>query len=279
MLHIPKVLDPLADFEKSTDRTGFYPWNTVAPLVENNEETGSNRGSLPFRITLARTEEQLAKAVALRVLTFGKRSLELASVLGTPEKADYSENAVVLIAESKESLDCLGTLRIVSNLRSPLDIESYPSFPTALAGRRIARAERLGVLPGRIGTLAKLALFKALHRYCLALQIDWIVVQATPPRDRDYRLLGFNPIMEEETFTSMLSPGKAQVCLALNAHQAERDFHDRGHYLYQFMIGTWHPDIDIFSSVQGAWVRPRNPLFDPPSPSCASDMPRTGKTQ
>jgi hypothetical protein len=259
MFHDLNIGDPVATFSETKDHVGFYPRRNIASFLHDPGMLDSNRGSLPFRITLARTEQQLAKAVALRAITFGRRSLELATILGQADETDYSGNAVVLIAESKESGDCLGTMRIVSNLSAPLDLESHPSFPAALAGRRIARAERLGVKPGKVGTLAKLTLFKALHRYCLALQIDWIVVQATPPRDRDYRLLGFKPIMEDANFASKLAADKEQVCLALNVHQAEREFHDAGHHLYQFMIGTWHPDIEIFSSIQGQWSRPRTP--------------------
>ena len=257
MFHNTSLDDPTSTFAKASDQTGFYPLTSVAPLLDSDALLGSNRGSLPFRITLARTEQQLAKAVALRAMTFGRRSLELATILGKPDEVDYSENAVVLIAESKENSDCLGTLRIVSNLNQPLDLESHPEFPPNLVGRRIALAERLGVKAGKTGTLAKLALFKALHRYCLALQIDWIVVQATPPRDRDYRLLGFKPIMENAQVESLLSPGKVKVGLAMNVHSAEREFHDAGHHLYQFMIGTWHPDIEIFASLQSQWSRPR----------------------
>jgi hypothetical protein len=257
MLHDTPLDDPTVTYAIGQERAGFYPLNNVAAFLENSSLLGSNRGSLPFRITLARTEEQLAKAVALRASTFGRRSLQLATVLGKPDETDYSPNSVVLIAESKENQDCLGTLRIVSNLSTPLEFESHPQFPAALAGRRIAQAERLGVVPGKVGTLAKLTLFKALHRYCLALQIDWIFVQATPPRDRDYRLLGFKQVMEDVSFDSKLDPDKSKVTLAMNVHMAEREFHDSGHHLYKFMIATWHPDIEIFSSVQSQWSRPR----------------------
>lgn len=263
--------DPLANYSKGTNGSGFYPLSTLDTLMRSEVLLTNHRGSLPFRITIARTQDQLDKAVALRATTFGRKSLELATVLGKPDEFDYADGTVVLIAECKATGDCLGTMRIASNLVETLSQERHPNFPADLSGRRIARAERLGVRPGKNATLAKLTLFKALHRYCLAVQIDWIIVLATPPRDRDYRLLGFSKIMADSVFESRLNPGMYQSVLALNAHAAERQFHSVGHHLYSFMIGTWHPDIEIFSSVQSQWSRPR--VRSPEAQAAAPSFP------
>ncbi len=238
--------------------SGYYPIDSIQQAANHEASPFGATGILPFRITLARTDDQLRRAIAIRAAAFGRKALQLATILGEPEPTDKSPNAVVLIAEDKLSGNCVGTLRIASNLHGPLDLDSIETMPEELKGRRIARAERLGVVKGRVGSLAKIALFKALHRYCLALQIEWIVVQVTPPRDRDYRLLGFKEILDDQVFESFISPGMRQVCLALNTHSAERMFFKSGHRLYTFMIRTWHPDIDIFSSVQNQWARPRN---------------------
>lgn len=257
MLNDSTIDNPLASFSKGNNGSGFYPLPTLDTVMRSEVLLSNYRGSLPFRVTIARTQDQLDKAVALRAATFGRKSLELAVILGKPDEVDYADGTVVLIAECKATGDCLGTMRIASNLVEALSQEKHPNFPADLLGRRIARAERLGVRPGKTATVAKLALFKALHRYCLAVQIDWILVLATPPRDRDYRLLGFSEIMADTVFESKLNPGTYQSVLALNAHAAERQFHSAGHHLYNFMIGTWHPDIEIFSSVQSQWARPR----------------------
>lgn len=246
----PNGPDPVDRF------TGFYP---IRALTQSSDTAGTSKSTelLPFRITLARTEAQLRRAVSVRASAFGRKSLELATALGEPEPADRSADSVVIIAEDKVTGDPIGTMRIASNLQRPMDIEAYDDLPDALVGRRIARAERLGVTTRRNASLVKVALFKALHRYCLALQIEWIVVQVTPPRDKDYRALGFFEILPDVNFESFILPGTRQICLALNAESAERRFHAVDHMLYRFMFATWHPDIDVFSSVRGEWARPR----------------------
>ena len=78
MFHDLTIGDPIATFAETSERAGFYPRNNLASFLQDRDVLDSNRGSLPFRITLARTEQQLAKAVALRAMTFGRRSLDLA---------------------------------------------------------------------------------------------------------------------------------------------------------------------------------------------------------
>ncbi len=38
---------------------------------------------------------------------------------------------------------------------------------------------------------------------------------------------------------------------------AERRWREAGHPLYDFMFVQYTPDIDVFSSLSGAWVQPR----------------------
>jgi hypothetical protein len=239
-----------------TPFTGFYPVKSVMRGVSAEPGTRQTQ-HLPFRVILARTDDQLRRAVAVRASAFGRKSLELATILGQPEPADLTEDSIVLIAEDKVTGNCVGTMRIATNLRRPLDIESIEGMPEQVIGRRVARAERLGIATREYASLVKVALFKALHRYCLALQIEWIVVQVTPPRDKDYRALGFFEILPDAKFESFIIPGVKQICLAFNAESAERRFKSVDHMLYEFMFATWHPDIDVFSSIQSQWARPR----------------------
>ncbi len=213
---------------------------------------------LPFKVRIVRTEDHLSKAVQIRAESYGRHHPEVAELLRSPEEADRSPFALVLLAESKLSGDALGTLRIETNTRGPLSIEGLLPPHSPYSGRTIAFVTRLGIRANPDAALVKLALFKALHRYCLACQIDWIVVTARPPMDRQYLRLGFEDVYDEKTLVPIpWSENIPMRIMALETISCEREWKRDGHPLYSFMINDYTPDIEIFNSVSGIWGRPR----------------------
>ena len=221
---------------------------------------------LPFTVRIVRTEEHLSKAVVVRAKTYSRHHPELAQQLQSPEAADRAPFALVLLAESKSDSAALGTMRIETNTSTPLPVEALLPSNSAFTARTIAYVTRLGVHRGSDAPLVKVALFKALHRYCLACQIDWIVVTARPPMDRQYVKLGFADVFPPNTLIPIpwSSSIKTRI-LALETIAAERQWREARHPLYKFMIEDFTPDIQIFSSVSGAWGRPRATPTPPPS--------------
>jgi len=223
--------------------------------------------SLPFTVKIVRTEDHLSKAIAVRSRSYGKHHPAVAEQLKEPEPADRSDAALVLLAESKQDECALGTLRIETNLPRPSLVESL--LPDSAKCKRctIAYVTRLAVRGGQQSSLVKLALFKALHRYCLAAQIDWMVVTALPPLDRQYVQLGFVDVFSPDTLVPVpWSQNLAMRVLTLNVVTCESDWRTGNHTLYKFMFEDYTPDIEIFSSVSGIWSRPRNRPVDPPDP-------------
>ena len=213
---------------------------------------------LPFRVRLARTHDQLSKAIGVRKQAYSKHLPTLSDVLGEPERADKYADSIVLLAESKDDAVALGTMRIQSNFKSPLDLESEIALPERFCGRPIAHVTRLGVLPQKNSSLIKLALFKALHRYCLALQIDWILATGIPPIDRQYDRLDFEDVFPDRPLIALRATGGIPArLLAWEVGNAERRAHNLSHPLYEFMFQTYHPDIEVFNSVKGMWAQPR----------------------
>lgn len=213
---------------------------------------------LPFTVRLVRTHDQLARAVNVRAAAYAKRLPSIACTLGNAEREDDEPGSIVLLAESKETQAPVGTLRIHTNLHGPTEFERELTLPREFEGHSIAHVSRLGVISRRFGGQVKLALFKALYRYCLARQIEWILVTGIPPRDRDYVSLKFTDVFPDGRMVTLPSSmGIPARLLAFNVRTAEQRWREAGHQLYDFMCNQIHDDIRIFDSVSGAWSNNR----------------------
>jgi hypothetical protein len=221
--------------------------------------------SLPFTVNIVRTEEHLKKAVAIRAESYGRHHPEVAELLKSAEPADRSMFSLVLLAESKQDGSALGTLRIETNANGSLPAENLIPPDSPCLGRTLAFVTRLAVAAGKESSLVKLALFKALHRYCLACQIDWILVTARPPMDRQYKRLGFSEAYDAETYVPISWSGNIEMrIMTLDVIACERNWRKIEHPLYQFMFLDYCADIRIFKSVSGIWNTPRT-RSSPPS--------------
>lgn len=247
LLARPGTLDPSAGIE-NTELLDFVPPGEA----------------LPVRVRVVRTENQLSKAIEVRVKAYGRHTPTFADSLRTPEHEDKERRSLVLLCESKITGDAVGTLRIHTNFDGPTYLERTLRLPSYLQGCGIAYVTRLAVASGANGSFAKLALFKALYRYCFATQISWILAVARSPVDRDFVRLGFYDILplgvklhRPEDF------GDVDVRpLCFSVYEAENRWRTANHPLYDFMIRKVHPDIEIFSSVNSAWAVPRRPRLE-----------------
>ncbi|MCX7230855.1 MAG: hypothetical protein NTW15_17975 [Burkholderiales bacterium] len=228
---------------------------------------------LSFRVRIVRTEEHLTKAVQIRASSYGRHHPEVAELLQSPEDADRAAFALILLAESKVDGSALGTMRIETNTHGPLPIEGLLPSDSPYAAQTMAFVTRLAVRAGADATLVKLAIFKALHRYCLACQIDWIIVTARPPMDRQYLRLGFVDVYDSDTLLPISwSENIPMRLMALETISCEREWRRIGHPLYAFMFNDYTPDIEIFNSVSGVWARPRNRIANVPDEAQIDQM-------
>lgn len=218
---------------------------------------------LPFRVRLVRTYDHLRRAVEVRRDAYARHLPTLAQILEDAENSDCTANSVVFLAESKETGEAVGTMRIATNIGAPVEFETALTLPPQFRDTTIAHVARLGVRNGRDATLVKLALFKALHRYCLALQVEWMMVGAHPPIDRLYTQLGFVDVFDGAPLVTIPSAPAYEVrVMAFSVDAAERDWREHRHPLYDFMINEYCPDIEIFNSVSSMWARPRQAEVD-----------------
>lgn len=212
-----------------------------------------SRENLPFTIRIAHTDQAIEKAVSIRHQAYGRHVPELARTLTAPETHDAMPGASVLLAESKLDGAPVGTMRIQTNLYGPLGVEGSIKLPEWLQGQSLAEATRLGISLGRTGHLAKLALFKAYYLYCMEAGIDWMVITARAPLDRQYESLLFQEVLPGAGYIPMQHIGNIpHRVLALPVAGARQLWEEAGHPLMKFMVHTHHPDIRLDQAADDA---------------------------
>jgi hypothetical protein len=211
-----------------------------------------------FTIRIVRNEEQLNRAVDIRAKAYSRHFPEVTTELQRPERQDRDPSSLIFLAESKADGTPVGTMRVDTNLASDLALGPGLALPNQIRNSTIAYVTRLGVQQGTEGQSIKLALFKALHRYCLAKQLAWMLVGIKPPGDRDYIRLGFQDILQGGQLIPLSNSWGIPVrVMAFEVISAERRWKEAKHPLYDFMFTDFHPDIEVFSSVSGMWTHPR----------------------
>jgi hypothetical protein len=93
----------------------------------------------------------------------------------------------------------------------------------------------------------------------LATQVRWMVIGArSDALVRQYRRLGFADVFDDGRLIPLLHAGRLEHrVLTFNVTTAESKWREMRHPLYEFMIETAHPDIQLFST------RPALPRREP----------------
>ncbi len=210
----------------------------------NKAPMGEER--LPFTVRAVRNESDLMRAVHIRQTAYGRHVPGLAELLRMPEPCDREDGSVVLLAESKLDGSPIGTMRIQTNRHRKLGLEDSVVLPEWLQNKNLAEATRLGVSAGRIGRLPKTMLFKAYYDYCVDEDIDWMVITARSPLDRQYEALQFKDVFAGGEFIPMHHVGNIpHRVMALEVARVEPGWAASHHPLYDFFFRTYHPDIDV----------------------------------
>ncbi len=200
---------------------------------------------LPFSVRVVRSDDALQKAVAIRQAAYARHLPTFAAKLGAPEPNDRDEDSLVLLAESRLDGSPVGTMRIQTNRLRDLPIAHSVELPAWLKGKSMAEATRLGVAPGGPGRVVKVVLCKAFYLYCLAENIEWMVVAARPPLDRPYEAALFHDVYPGELIPLRHASNIPHRVLAFEVGTAAERWAEASHPLSKFMVQTWHPDIDL----------------------------------
>jgi hypothetical protein len=238
-------MDANYQFEASNESSDasvmmYDPWSRDTPMKEER---------LLFTVNIVRNEDKLAKAVSIRHAAYARHLPEFAETLKTAEVNDHDPGSVVLLAESKLDGSPLGTLRIQTNEFKPLAVEHTLELPAYLHDTSMAEATRMGVSLGRTGRLVKTVLFKAFYQYCVEADIEWMVIAARAPLDKQYEGLLFHDVVPDGRFIPLPYAGNIpHRVLAFEVGTAKARWAEANHPLLDFMVNTHHPDIDFSNS-------------------------------
>ena len=214
--------------------------------------------TLGFAVRIARTRNELQAACRVRALSYGRHLPHLHATLMEPDLLDADEHTVVVLCVDKLSGEAVGTARFQTNAGGPLLIEHSMNVPDTMRNDTRAEVTRLSAVAGA-DPLVKLALMKASYLFCMATQVRWMVIGArSDALVRQYRRLGFADVFEDGHLVPLLHAGRLDHrVLAFNVTTAESRWRADQHPLYDFMIETAHPDIQLFST------RPALPRREP----------------
>ncbi len=201
--------------------------------------------ALPFRVRIASSEEDIYRAVAVRTQAYGRHVPGMELVLKDPEPDDYREDAVLLIAESKDDGQVLGSLRAITNARQPLHLEHEIELPVLFRGHHLLEAWRLTVLNSEPARLVAPALYKSLFELSVRSGIDYVLVAARPPVDRIYRSMQFKDALDGKKMALSNTLNMPHGLYYIPVREAGTLWRDAKWPLYPFMALTRHPDIEI----------------------------------
>lgn len=210
---------------------------------------------LPFTVRVVRSDDALAKAVSIRQAAYARHVPEFAAKLGAPEPNDHDRGSVVLLAESRMDGSPLGTMRIQTNRFKDLAIAQSVELPAWLKHTSMAEATRLGVALGQAGRVVKTTLFKSFFLYCQQASIDWMVIAARPPLDRQYEALMFDDLFPGQFIPMRHGNNIPHRVLAFEVDTAEERWANARHPLFKFVFQTQHPDIDLSAADFSSWSR------------------------
>lgn len=204
--------------------------------------------SLSFEIRIARTPQELEAACRVRAQSYGHHLPQLHETMLEPDLLDADENTVVVLCVDKASGSAVGTARFQTNAGGPLLIEHSVTVPEEMRQDTRAEITRLSAVPGA-DPLVKLSLMKTSYLFCIATQVRWMVIGArSDALVRQYRRLGFTSMLDLGRMLPLLHMGRLQHhILMFNVTAAESHWRETKHPLYDFMIETAHPDIQLFS--------------------------------
>jgi hypothetical protein len=248
--------------EQIISAQSHFAWTTAHEPGRANAHTASLAEEiLPFTVRLVRGQEDLNKAVQIRHSAYARHVPVFAQTLSQPESTDAQDGVVVLLAESKLDGSPLGTMRIQTNRFNPLCLEQSVKLPGWLSGRPLAEATRLGVTDGKSGRLVKTVLFKAFFQYCQQTGIEWMVITARSPIDRQYERMLFEDVYPGMGYVPLAHVGNMpHRIMSFEVETAQARWERAMHPLLGFMCHTHHPDLDLgldhFAMPEFSFARP-----------------------
>ena len=215
------------------------------------------RETLPFRVRLVDSTQDLIRAVEIRASAFARHVPSLGASLSEPEADDHRPDVLLLIVERKADGRVLGTMRLQPNTFRPLRVEGEARLPFAYQDARLFEFMRLGVENGIAGRMVMAALCKAGYEISFTAGFDYIFAVGRRSTSEMYRSMHFDDVFAGATVPISYAEGRLHSIFALPVSDADRRWRSSNHSLYSFMARTEHPDIQIdYDRVLSAFGQP-----------------------
>jgi hypothetical protein len=213
-----------------------------ASIAASGERTTKR---FPFEVRVATSALDIAELVSLRSSTYSRHNAPGAEFLRVAEMQDGALDAILLIARSKVDGGVIGSVRIQTRSILPLLVESAMSLPSEVSRRAPIELMRGSVRGGPAGRMVSAALAKASFRTSLELGFTHIIVTCREPVDSMYRAYQFDDLLDGRMINLPYSPGAPHKVLCLPVAEAGERWRRRNAPLHEFMIDTYHPDINL----------------------------------
>jgi len=202
---------------------------------------------LPFTIRLVSSQDDLERVCLQRAQAYGRHQPDLVTrlTLSKPETEDLRKDVLILMAESKETGEVVGALRLQTNLNQPLRFETELDLPERFRNKHLLEAGRMTVRNGPEGRMVLPALVKAAFEISYRVGIDFSLLIGRAPIDRMYHAMQFQDMFDGEKVVTSAQPGVPVTLFYMDMPQADPRWIAAECPLYGFMAQTLHPDIDI----------------------------------
>lgn len=203
---------------------------------------------LSFRLRLARTDQDILAACRVRAQSYGRHLPHLRGAMGAPDQLDAAPGVAVLLCVDKRSGAATGTVRLQTSAAGPILIEQSVLLPDDISLGTRAELARLAVVPGA-DPLTKPALMKAAFLFCRAAQVRYMVIGArSRALIRQYEELAFTDLFAGRMFPLQHAGDIPHRVLVNDLSTVELRMAEQGSSWPAFVLRTWHPDIELFSS-------------------------------
>jgi hypothetical protein len=205
--------------------------------------------SLPFSVVMSRDKGTSARLLATRQRAFDRHDHPVKTSEHFKKQLKL-DSGVLISAESKLSGECLGSIRIDSNVIERFYFEHEVNTPDLEERSPSICASRLSVTKGPEGGLARMALCKALYLYSHAMQAKYVYCFVDHSRFRLYRNLGFEAVFAgNPNLVLECHNGIPTKLVRSEVNTLENKLLGLSPILKSFFFDTHHPDIKIFASV------------------------------
>ena len=199
---------------------------------------------LSFTVRVVTTPKDLEKAVEVRSSAYSRHMPSLGLSLKTPEAEDLKSDVLVLLAERKFDGQPVGSLRLQSNVKRPLRLEGEAALLEAFSERRLVESTRLGVDLGATSKLVTAALIKATYEICHGTGVEFNVTGGRRSMAQVFRSLHFDEL-KGGPFPISFGNNIPHWIFVMPTLEFEGRLRVAGHWYYDFLAKTQHPDIHI----------------------------------